>query len=67
MLSTPNYGLAISSFQCLKYEIAIGNAVIDNMKDVHPVSHIDIVYWLEDTLKNTLHCLQVSIFQRKTQ
>ena len=82
MLSAPNYGLAIPTLQCLKWETAIANAVIDNMKendgiyiptnlqkDVLPMFHTDNIDWLKDTPdgKNTSHYLQMSIFQRKIQ
>ena len=82
MLSAPNYGLAISPLQCVKWETAIANSVIDNIKenngvyiptnlqrDVLPLFHIDNIDWLEDTPdgKNTSHYLQMSIFQRKMQ
>ena len=32
-LSAPDYGLAIPPLRCLKWETAIANAVIDNMKE----------------------------------
>ena len=82
MLSASNYGLAIPPRQCLKWETAIANAVIDNMKendgvyiptnlqkDVLPMFSIDNIDWLEDTPdgKNTSHYLQMSVFQRKVQ
>ena len=82
MLSAPNYGLAIPTLQCLKWETTIANDVIDNMKenygmyiatnlqkDVIPMFHIDNIDWLKDAPngKNTSHYLQMSIFQRKIQ
>ena len=82
MLNAPNYGLAIPSLQCLKWETAIANAVIDNVKendgiyiptnlqkDVFPMFHIDNIDWLQNTPdgKNTSHYLQMSIFRRKIQ
>ena len=38
-------------------------------KDVLPMFHTDNIDWLKDTPdgKNTSHCLQMSIFQRKIQ
>ena len=62
MLRSPSYGLAIPPLKCFKWETAIANAVINNMKekdgiyiptniqkDVFSMFHIDNIDWLEDT------------------
>ena len=62
LLSAPNYGLSPTPRQCLLWETALANAVIDNMKnhdDVYippnmvkcilPMFHIDNIDWHEDT------------------
>ena len=70
MLRAPNYGLAILPLQYLKWETAIANAVIDNIKenngicfptnlqeDVLPMFHINNIDRLEDPpdRKSTSH------------
>ena len=79
LLSAPNFGFTIPPRICVKWETAIGNAVLENMskngsyiptglvKNQVVLYHLDNIDWLEDTPdgKNTSHFLLLVAFQRR--
>ena len=79
LLSDPNYGLSPTPHQCFLWEMALANAIIDNMKNhegiyippnmvksILPMFHIDNIDWQEDAPdeKNTSQYILLCVFQR---